>query len=174
MMSFEGSGFPEERDRRHQKQGPCPRRGSKTVETERNRVGPGQGLDDLPSGEGEVPIFGPMPRDYSFSLPKKVKRAALRAALSLKRQEGKLILLDDFPLEGFKTRQVLEVLKRFQVEDALIVTDEKHPFLERSARNIPGIQVLRYEGLNVYDILNHEHLILLRPAVEKIQGVLAS
>jgi large subunit ribosomal protein L4 len=115
-----------------------------------------------------------MPRDYSFSLPKKVKRAALRAALSLKRQEGKLILLKDFSLEGFKTRQVLEVLRRFQVQDALIITDEKNSFLERSARNIPGIEVLRYEGLNVYNILNHEHLILLRPTVEKIEGALLS
>jgi len=119
-------------------------------------------------------IFGPMPRDYAFSLSKKVKKAALRAALSLKRQEGKLILLDNFPVEGFKTRQVLEVLKKFQVEDALIVTDEKHPFLERSARNIPKIEVLRSEGLNTYDILKHEYLILLIPAVQRIQGVLAS
>ena len=61
-----------------------------------------------PLWRGGGTIFGPMPRDYSFSLPKKVKQAALRAALSLKRQEGKLILLDDFPLKGFKTRQVLE------------------------------------------------------------------
>jgi large subunit ribosomal protein L4 len=127
-----------------------------------------------PLWRGGGTIFGPMPRDYSFSLPKKVKRAALRAVLSLKHQEGKLILLNDFPLEGFKTRQVLEMLKKFQVEDALIVTDEKRLFLERSARNIPKIQVLRYEGLNVYDILNHEHLILLSPAVQRIQGVLAS
>ena len=73
-----------------------------------------------PLWRGGGTIFGPMPRDYSFSLPKKVKRAALRAALSLKRQEGKLILLNDFPLAGFKTRQVLEVLRRFQVEDALM------------------------------------------------------
>jgi len=127
-----------------------------------------------PLWRGGGTIFGPMPRDYSFSLPKKVKRAALRAALSLKRQEGKLILLNDFPLAGFKTRQVLEVLRRFQVEDALIVTDEKHDHLERSSRNIPGIEVLRYESLNVYEILNHEHLILLRPTVEKIEGALAS
>jgi large subunit ribosomal protein L4 len=127
-----------------------------------------------PLWRGGGTIFGPMPRDYSFSLPKKVKRAALKAALSLKRQEGKLILLDDFPLEGFKTRHVLDVLKRFQVEDALIVTDEKRPYLEKSTRNIPGIEVLRHEGLNVYDILNHEHLILLRPTVEKIEGALAS
>jgi large subunit ribosomal protein L4 len=127
-----------------------------------------------PLWRGGGTIFGPMPRNYSYSLPKKVKRAALRAALSLKRQEGKLILLNDFPLEGFKTRQVLEVLRRFQVEDALIVTDEKKSFLERSTRNLPGIEVLRYEGLNIYDILNHEHLILLRPTVEKIEGALAS
>jgi large subunit ribosomal protein L4 len=127
-----------------------------------------------PLWRGGGTIFGPMPRDYSFSLPKKVKRAALRAALSLKRQEGKLILLSDFPLEGFKTRQVLEVLKKFQVEDALIVTDQKNSFLERSTRNLPGIEVLRYEGLNIYDILNHEHLILLRPTVSKIEGALTS
>jgi large subunit ribosomal protein L4 len=127
-----------------------------------------------PLWRGGGTIFGPMPRDYSFSLPKKVKRATLRAALSLKRQEGKLILLKDFSLEGFKTRKVLEVLRRFQVQDALIITDEKNSFLERSARNIPGIEVLRYEGLNVYNILNHEHLILLRPTVEKIEGALLS
>ena len=125
-----------------------------------------------PLWRGGGTIFGPMPRDYSFALPKKEKRAALRAALSLKRQEGKLILLDGFPLEGFKTRQVLEVLRRLQVDDALIVTGEKNPFLERSSRNIPKVEVLPYEGLNVYDILNHEHLILLSPVIEKIQGVL--
>lgn len=127
-----------------------------------------------PLWRGGGTIFGPMPRDYSLSLPKKVKRAALRAALSLRRQEGKLILLSGFPLEGFKTRQVLEILKRFQVEDALIVTDERNSFLERSAQNLPGIEVLRYEGLNIYDILNHEHLILLHPTVAKIEGALTS
>ena len=127
-----------------------------------------------PLWKGGGTIFGPMPRGYFVPLPKKVKTAAFRAALTMKRQEGRLVLLDDFPLEGFKTRQVLEVLRKFQVEDALIVTDEKHLYLERSARNIPGIEVLRYGGLNVYDILNHEHLILLRPTVEKIEGVLAS
>jgi len=127
-----------------------------------------------PLWRGGGTIFGPMPRSYGFSLPKKVKEAALRAALSLKRQEGKLIVLDSFPLEGFKTQKVLEVLKKFQIENALIVTDEKNPLLERSARNIPGLQVLRHIGLNVYDILNHEHLILLKPAVQRIQGVFAS
>ena len=127
-----------------------------------------------PLWRGGGTMFGPMPKDYAISPPKKVRSAALRAALSLNRHEGKLILLDDFHLEGFKTGKVLDVLGKFQVKNALIVTDEKRPFLERSARNIPGIQVLRYEGLNVYDILNHEHLILLSPAIQKIQGVLVS
>jgi large subunit ribosomal protein L4 len=115
-----------------------------------------------------------MPRDYSFSLPKKQRGAALRAALALKHQEGKLILVDDLPLEGFKTRQMIEVLKTFQVKNALIVTEKQQPFLERSARNIPGVQVQRVESLNVYDILNHDHLILLRPVVQKIQGAVVS
>jgi large subunit ribosomal protein L4 len=127
-----------------------------------------------PLWRGGGTIFGPMPRDYSFDLPKKERRAALKSALSLKRQEGKLILWDRFPIEGFKTHQILEVLRRFEIDDALIVTGEKNLFLERSARNIPKIRVIRYEGLNVYDILNHEYLILLNPAVEKIQGVLTA
>ena len=127
-----------------------------------------------PLWKGGGTIFGPMPRDYTFSLPKKERRAALRAALSLKLQEEKLILMDEFPLNGFKTKQVLEVLKRFNVEDALIVTPEKNVFLERSTRNIPGVEVLRADELDVYDILNHEHLILLSPVLPRIQGVLVS
>jgi len=127
-----------------------------------------------PLWRGGGTIFGPFPRDYSFSLPKKMRQAALRAALSLKRQEGRLILLDDFPLDGFKTRRVLEVLKKLNVDDALIITDEKRLLLERSARNIPKVRVMHFASLNVYDILNHEYLIILNPAVQRIQGVLAS
>jgi large subunit ribosomal protein L4 len=127
-----------------------------------------------PLWRGGGTIFGPMPKDYAFSMPKKERRTALRAALSLKLQEEKLILLDEFPLNGFKTKQVLEVLKRFNVEDVLIVTSEKNIFLERSTRNIPNVEVLHADELNVYDILNHEHLILLSPVLTRIQGVLAS
>ena len=173
-MSSEGISLPRERGRPPQRTGPWSEGEGQNPGGKKEREEPGQDPEDLPCGEGEERSSAPCRESYSFSLPKKVKRAALKAALSLKRQEGKLILLNDFPLEGFKTRQVLEVLRRFQVEDALIVTDEKHLRLERSARNIPGIETLRYEGLNVYDILNHEHLILLRPTVEKIEGVLAS
>jgi len=127
-----------------------------------------------PLWRGGGTIFGPMPKDYAFSLPKKERRAVLRAALSLKLQEEKLIVLDEFPLNGFKTKQALEALKRFSVENALIVTGEKNIFLERSVRNIPGVEVLHADELNVYDILNHEHLILLSPVLTRIQGVLAS
>lgn len=127
-----------------------------------------------PLWRGGGTIFGPMPRDYAFSLPKKQRRAALRSALSLKLQEEKLIVLDEFPLNGFKTRQVLEFLKRVNVEDALIVIPEKNIFLERSARNIPAVEVLHAEELNVYDILNHEHLILLSSVLPRIQGGLTS
>jgi large subunit ribosomal protein L4 len=125
-----------------------------------------------PLWRGGGTIFGPMPRGYILSLPEKMRRAALRAALTLKCKEGKLILLEDFPLEGFKTRNVLDVLKRFQIEDVLIVTDEKKTFLERSARNLANVKVQRQEGLNVYDILNHEYLILFRQAAARLQGVL--
>ncbi len=126
-----------------------------------------------PLWRGGGTIFGPMPKNYHLSLPEKMRRAALRAALTMKHKEGKMILLDDFPLEQFKTRQVLEVLKRFQAENALIVIDEKRTFLERSAHNLPNVKVLRQESLNAYDILDHEYLILLRPAVSRLQGVLS-
>lgn len=127
-----------------------------------------------PLWRGGGTIFGPMPRDYSLSLPKKVKRAALRMALTLKRQEGKITVLEQISLNGFKTREVKEMLERFQIEEALIVTDEKNLFLERSARNLPGVKVLRYDRLNIYDLLNHDHLIFLQSAIQKIQGGLLS
>jgi len=127
-----------------------------------------------PLWRGGGTIFGPMPRNYGLSLPKKVRTEALKSALSLRHGEGKLTLLNDFPLEGFKTRRVLEILKKFQIDDVLIVTDQARPQLERSARNIPRIDVRRYEAMSAYDILHHEHLILLSPVVQKIEGALAS
>ncbi|MGQ9508615.1 MAG: 50S ribosomal protein L4 [Thermodesulfobacteriota bacterium] len=127
-----------------------------------------------PLWRGGGTIFGPMPRDYSISLPKKVKREALRAALTLKRQEDKLIILDQFPLNGFKTRGALEILRKFGISNGLIVTAERNPYLERSVRNIQGIDLIKLENLQVYDLLTHEHLMILREAVEKLQGALLS
>lgn len=127
-----------------------------------------------PLWRGGGTIFGPMPRDYSLSLPKKVMRKALWAALSHKLREERLIVLDDFPLDGFKTRGVMDFLKRFGVKDGLIVIGDGNLQLERSARNIPGINVLRYNNINVYDILKHDYLIILTEAIQKIQGAISS
>ena len=115
-----------------------------------------------------------MPRDYSYNLPKKVRKQALRVALSARAAEGKLLVLNQFELKEIKTKPFVEILSRLGVEGALIVTGKENFNLERSARNVPGVKVLRVEGLNVYDILNHENLILVKDAVEKIQERLAS
>jgi large subunit ribosomal protein L4 len=127
-----------------------------------------------PLWRGGGVIFGPTPRDFGFSIPKKVRKQALRIALSARAAEGKLLVLNQFQLKEIKTKSFVEVLIRFGMEDVLIVIDGENLNLERSARNVPGIKVLRVDGLNVYDILNHEHLILVKDAVKKIQERLAS
>jgi large subunit ribosomal protein L4 len=127
-----------------------------------------------PLWRGGGVIFGPAPRDFGFNLPKKVKKQALRVALSARAAEGKLLVLNQFELKEIKTKSFAEILGRLGMEKALIVIGGENFNLERSARNIPGVKVLRVEGLNVYDILNHENLILVKDAVEKIQERLAS
>jgi large subunit ribosomal protein L4 len=113
-------------------------------------------------------VFGPKPRDYSYSLPKKVRRAALKSALSLKVKEGKLLIVDNLNLEEIKTKAFVSLLKGLAVEGALIV-DSDNVNLERSARNLHMVKVLRPEGLNVYDILKYEYLLLTKQSAEKIQ-----
>ena len=126
-----------------------------------------------PLWRGGGVIFGPGPRDYGFTLPKKLRKQALRAALSSRAAEGRLLVVNQFQLKEIKTKSFVEILNRFGVKEALIVTGEENFNLECSARNIPGIKVLRVEGLNVYDILCHEYLILVKDSVEKIQERLA-
>ena len=127
-----------------------------------------------PLWRGGGVIFGPNPRDFSYNLPKKVKKQALKIALSARAAEGKLLVLNQFELKEIKTKPFVEILNRLGMVKALIVTGKENFNLERSARNVPGVKVLRVEGLNVYDILNHEHLILVKDAVERIQERLAS
>ena len=127
-----------------------------------------------PLWRGGGVIFGPAPRDFGFNLPKKMRKQALRVALSARAAEGKLLVLNQFELKEIKTKSFVEILARLGMEKALIVISQENFTLERSARNIPGVKVLRVEGLNVYDILNHENLILVKDAVEKIQESLAS
>lgn len=126
-----------------------------------------------PLWRGGGTIFGPHPRDYSYTLPKKVKKAALRVALSDKLREEKLLVLKGFDLSEIKTRAFVEVLGRFDVKNALIVTLGVDATLEKSARNVARIKVLRAEGLNVYDILRYDNLVLVEQAVARIEEVLS-
>ena len=119
-------------------------------------------------------IFGPDGRTYDYQVPKKVRRLALKMALSSKFQENALIVLDGFDLSEIKTRRFVSVLKALNLKSALIVTEAKNDHLERSSRNVPKVKVLRSEGLNVYDVLKYETLVLLQPAITVIEGRLIS
>lgn len=118
-------------------------------------------------------VFGPDGRNYAYLVNKKVRRLALKMALSDKLASEKLIVLDNFNLDEIKTKRFIEVMDKFELKNALIVTDAQNENLERSARNVQKIKVLRMEGLNVYDILKYETLVMLEPAVKGLEGRLA-
>ena len=111
-----------------------------------------------------------MDRNYTQKVPKKVRRLALKMALSSKLNENELMVLDQFELEKIKTGAFVDVLKTLKLENALFVTEKKNENLELSSRNVPDVKVLRSEGLNVYDILKYRTLVLLEPAVKNIEG----
>ena len=119
-------------------------------------------------------IFGPQPRDYSFRMPRRARREALLSALSLKNHEGKLIVLDKLELEEAKTKLMARALAELKVESAVIVVSQPVEIIERAARNLPKIKVLRVEGLNVYDLMRYEHLILMENALEVLEKRLAA
>ncbi|MEX0802607.1 MAG: 50S ribosomal protein L4 [Candidatus Binatia bacterium] len=114
-------------------------------------------------------IFGPQPRDYSFRMPRRARREALLSALSLKNHEGKLIVLDKLELEEAKTKLMARALAGLNVQSALIVVSQPDETIERAARNLPKIKVLRVEGLNVYDLLRYNHLILMEGALKLLE-----
>jgi large subunit ribosomal protein L4 len=120
-----------------------------------------------PLWRGGGTIFGPLPRDYSYRVNKKVRKLALCSALSSKLKENKLLVFEGFQLPEIKTKNFLKVLHQFDIESALIV-DDANLTLEKSARNVPLVKVLRPEGLNVYDILRYENLIITHSCLEKI------
>ncbi len=129
-----------------------------------------QGTIRAPQWEGGGVVFGPVPRSYEHVLPKKVKRAAMRSALSQRLREGAITVVDELSLDEFKTKRMVEILSALSLggEGLLIVIEEKNPFVERSARNLPGVSLLRAEGLNVYDVLRHPKLLFTRGALERI------
>lgn len=118
--------------------------------------------------------FGPQPRDYSYRLPRTARREALLSALSLKNRDGKIIVVDKFELEAAKTKIMVKALAELKVESAVIVIAQSNEKIERSARNLPKIKVLRVEGVNVYDLLRYDHLILTQEALQRLEERLAA
>ncbi|HOE79582.1 MAG TPA: 50S ribosomal protein L4 [Smithellaceae bacterium] len=130
------------------------------------------GTSRSPVWRGGGTVFGPHPRDYGYSLPKKVRRRALISALSMKFKDEKMMILRDFPMEQISTKNFQNTVDRLGLKKALFVIDEENTILLKSSRNIRNIKMIRSEGINVYDILKYEHLILLEPSVKKIEGAL--
>ena len=122
-----------------------------------------------PVWRGGGTVFGPKPRDYCNSLPKKVRRLALKMALSARNQEGNLVVVDQFSLDQAKTREFVKVMDNFKFDNCLVVTGEMDEKLGLSARNAVGYKVLPVAGLNVMDILKHSKLMLVQTSLAKLE-----
>lgn len=118
-------------------------------------------------------VFGPHPRDYSYSLPKKVRRLALKSALSSKVLDNNIVVLDALTMDAPKTQEMVRILGNLKADKALVVTAERDVNVEKSARNIAGIKPLKADGVNVYDLLFYTKLVITKDAVAKIEEVLA-
>lgn len=119
-------------------------------------------------------VFGPKPRSYKYTLPKKVRRLALKSALSSKVVGSDLLILDQLTIEMPKTKEMIGILNNLNIEKkALIVTLNRDDNIEKSARNIPGITTTIVGNLNVYDILRHDKLVLTKEALDKVEEVYA-
>lgn len=117
-------------------------------------------------------IFGPKPRDYSYTVPKKIKRLAMKSALSSKLADNKIIVVDDLSLDEIKTAKMVAALKALKAETgALVVTDVKNDNVILSSRNIKDVKTALVNTINVFDILKYDSLIVSKAAVEKIQEV---
>ncbi|WP_027365231.1 50S ribosomal protein L4 [Desulfotruncus alcoholivorax] len=119
-------------------------------------------------------VFGPHPRDYSFRIPRKVRRLAMKSALSSKVSNGNIIVLDELTINAPKTKEMVKILQNLKVDKkALVVTAEQAEAVFKSARNIPGVKPLSVLGLNVYDLLAHNTLVITKDAVTKVEEVFA-
>lgn len=133
-----------------------------------------QGSIRSPQWVGGGVVFGPTPRSYSYKLPKKVRRLALKSALSSKVNEQSLIVLENIAIDAPKTKEVVKMLSALNVErKALIVTADTDENVIRSANNIQGVKVLSVNEVNVLDLLSHDKLIFTKDAAEKAGEVLA-
>jgi large subunit ribosomal protein L4 len=132
------------------------------------------GSNRSPVWRGGGTVFGPKPRDYSYSLPKKVKRLALRMALSARNQEGNLVIVDQIELSEIKTKNFTKIMNNFSFDECLVVTEGVDEKINLSARNAIGFKVLPVAGLNVYDILKYSKLMLLQSSLAKLEERLIS
>jgi large subunit ribosomal protein L4 len=132
-----------------------------------------QGSIRSPQWKGGGVVFGPTPRSYKYKLPKKVRRIALYSALSAKVDTGKIIVLDKLDISEAKTKHMVALLQKFAMNQALIVDSQKSEPVLLSARNLEGVKYTDANGVNVYDLLRHEHLVLTKDAVAKVQEVFA-
>ena len=132
------------------------------------------GSASSPTRKGGGVAFGPVPRKYNRKVSKKVRKAALRMALTDKAQTEQLIVVDSFDLSEIKTKSFVNVMKNFGVNKVLIITQDRSVNLEKSSSNVPWVKVMRYQGLNVYDILKYDHLFLEQSAVGEIEEALVS
>ena len=143
----------------------------------RRKILPQKGTGNARHGDRKANIFvgggvahGPHPRDYYYALPKKVRRKALKGVLSMKLKDGEITIIEDFTFDQPKTKKAIEVLKNFGLDQSkvLLVLSEKDENIVRSFRNLPKAKVLLVEGLNTYDILNADHILITKSAAEKI------
>jgi len=133
-----------------------------------------QGSTTDPSQIGGGVVFAPKPRSYRYSVPKKLRRLALKSVLSAKVADNELVVIDELKFEAPKTKEMIKVLENIKAEKkALIVMDEKDNNVVKSASNIPGVRTALVNTINVYDIMNHYTLVLTKAAAEKIQEVYA-
>ena len=128
------------------------------------------GTNNSPIWRGGGTTFGPKPRDYSYQLPKKVKRLALRMAISARMDEGNLVIVDQMTMETPRTKEFVNIMKNFDYADCLIVTDQQDKNIQLSARNAVGYKILPVAGLNVFDILKYSKLMLLQSSLEKLEA----
>jgi len=131
------------------------------------------GTTRAPHWRGGGVVFGPTPRDHGFNVPKKVRRAALRGAISKRVSEGAFTAFDKFELEQIRTKDFKKVMDAFGFNKLVLVLSEKDEIVSRSARNIPGVTVLPVAGLNVYDVLRHKNLAMTVGAIEGVVARLA-
>ena len=132
------------------------------------------GSASSPTRRGGGVAFGPRPRKYIRKVPKNLRKLALRMALTEKYKNNQLVILNQFDLSEIKTKNFVQVMHHFDARKALIITETKNENLEKSSQNVPWVKVMRYEGINVYDVLNYEHLFLIQSTVNKIEEALIS